>query len=88
MTLTRLAAALGLTLALTHSASAASCGKSAAGFEGWIGSFKSEAAAQGISQKTVNAALSGVSYDARVIRLDRNQKHFEQLFDRKHGWPR
>ena len=37
--------------------------------------------AQGISQRTVDAALSNVSYSNATIRLDRNQKVFKQSFE-------
>ena len=36
----------------------------------------------GISQKVVDSALSGVTYDAGVIKLDRNQKHFKLSFEK------
>jgi lytic murein transglycosylase len=77
----RIAAALAFTLLAAGHASAASCGSTAAGFDQWLSSFKKEAVASGVSQKTVNSALSGASYDTRVIRLDRNQKPFRQSFD-------
>lgn len=59
---------------------AASCGNSASGFGAWLASFKSEAVAQGISQRTVLSALKAVSYNKKVIRLDRTQKAFKQSF--------
>ena len=60
---------------------AAKCGSTAAGFETWLSAFKQDAARSGVPQKTVNSALSGVSYDTRVIRLDRNQRPFKQSFE-------
>ncbi|MEO0939538.1 MAG: lytic murein transglycosylase [Pseudomonadota bacterium] len=45
-------------------------------FAGWLDSFRSRAAAQGISRQTLNAAFRGVSYDADVVRRDRNQSEF------------
>lgn len=45
-------------------------------FPTWLAEFKQEAVAQGISPKTVEFALDGVSYDARVIRSDRDQRRF------------
>jgi lytic murein transglycosylase len=62
-------------------ASAASCGKTGAGFSTWLAAFQREAAAAGVSQKVLVSALSGVTYDASVIRLDRNQGHFKQSFE-------
>ena len=74
----RIAAAVvaGVTLA-SGAAHAAKCGSGAAGFQAWLQDFKAEAQAQGISSRTVHAALDGVSYDPRVIQLDRNQHSFK-----------
>jgi len=53
-----------------------------AGFQKWIVGFKRRAAAQGISQSTLNAAFRGVSYNASVIKKDRNQSEFtKQIWD-------
>ena len=60
--------------------SAASCGNDASGFRAWVESFKTDARAQKISQRTIDAALSGVSYATATIRLDRNQHVFKQSF--------
>ncbi|SHF17368.1 lytic murein transglycosylase [Kaistia soli DSM 19436] len=71
------------TLVLTAGAAganAATCSNNPADFPTWLESFKGEAIANGISPRVVQAALSGVTYDARVIKLDRNQKHFKQPF--------
>ncbi|WP_421725283.1 lytic murein transglycosylase [Bauldia sp.] len=59
---------------------AARCGNSGAGFNRWLADFKREAVRAGISQRVVNSALRGVTYDRSVIRLDRNQKHFRLSF--------
>ena len=55
---------------------AAQCGNTGAGFNTWLSAFKREAAAQGISRKVIAASLNGVTYNRKVIRLDRNQKSF------------
>lgn len=79
--------ALGLTAALAAPALAATCGNNAAGFPAWLDDFKAEARSQGISQGTIQAALGDVSYDKKVIGLDRNQKSFklslEQFMERR-----
>lgn len=62
-------------------AMAASCGSSGAGFDDWLSGFKQRAAAKGISARTINSALSGVSYDPKVIRLDRSQHSFKLSFE-------
>jgi len=59
-------------------AEAATCGKDPAQFGAWLQDFKAEAVSSGISRSVVDQALAGVTYDPRVIKLDRNQKHFAQ----------
>ncbi len=76
-----LAAAAMMLATATNGALAARCGNTGAGFPAWLQDFKRQAVAAGMSQKTVNAALNGVTYDAGVIKLDRNQKHFSQSFE-------
>ncbi|WP_227269080.1 lytic murein transglycosylase [Roseobacter weihaiensis] len=49
---------------------------SAAGFDRWVGEFRSRAERQGIRSATLDAAFRGVSFDADVIRRDRNQSEF------------
>lgn len=61
-------------------AHAASCGNGAAGFSSWVSGFRQQAAAGGISERTLNVALSGLSYDSKVIGLDRNQHSFKLSF--------
>lgn len=87
-------AAMIATLALaaaggSTSAVAASCGNTGAGFSQWLSAYKSHAQAAGISKSTIDRALSGVSYDSRVIRHDRSQKSFklsfEQFYKRRVG---
>ena len=69
-----------LALAPTGPAQAAKCGNNAAGFPAWLESFKREAVAAGISRATVESALGGMTYNKKVIRLDRNQKSFKLSF--------
>ncbi|MCQ8782290.1 lytic murein transglycosylase [Aurantimonas sp. CSK15Z-1] len=88
MTMTRIlarAALLAATL-LTGSlaalpAQAASCGNSASGFDAWLEDFKAQAQRAGISRSTINSALGNVSYDRKVISLDRNQHSFKLSLD-------
>lgn len=60
---------------------AAKCGNTASGFPGWIAQFKQEAAASGISKRTLDRAFSNVRYATMTISLDRNQKSFKLSFD-------
>ncbi|MFC0283037.1 lytic transglycosylase domain-containing protein [Camelimonas abortus] len=76
------AAIAGVSLALTAGAAvAAQCGNGPEGFDRWLGEFRREAAAAGIRPQVIDAALAGVSYDRRVIGLDRNQRHFKVSFE-------
>lgn len=68
--------ALGPSLAV-----AAPCGNGPAGFSNWLESFKKEAPRRKLRANTVNSALSGVTYNPTVIRLDRNQKSFKLSFE-------
>lgn len=61
-------------------AHAQDCGNSGAGFERWLEGFKREAVQQGVSPRTVRAALDGVTYDPRVVARDRRQTVFSQSF--------
>ena len=61
-------------------ANAASCGNGPGGFNAWVGAFKSRAAGQGISGGALSA-LNGISYDSKVIHLDRNQHSFKLSFE-------
>jgi lytic murein transglycosylase len=70
---------------LAGPALAASCGNDATGFNEWLETFRRDAAAQGISQRVISAALDGVSYDQNVIRRDRNQQVFRQSFEEFSG---
>ena len=64
-------------------ANAAQC--QAGTFETWLDGIKQEAAGQGISQRAIAAALTGVTYDANVIAHDRGQKVFKQSFEEFSG---
>ena len=50
------------------------------GFDSWLATFRQEAAAQGISAATLEAALTGITPIERVIELDRRQPEFLQTF--------
>ena len=77
--------ALAATLfcALSGTAPAAPC--DTGNFESWLETFKQEAVARGISQRTIAAAFTGVAYDQKVIGLDRNQRVFKQSFEQFSG---
>lgn len=68
--------------ALVGSSLAASCGSD---FDVWLTDFKREAANQGISQRTIGAALDGVADDPAVLSRDRGQRVFSQTFEQFSG---
>lgn len=70
-----------LCLGLGQAHAKANCGRDEAGFGAWLSAFKKEAAAQGISDKTLSSALGGVQYSDYVIGLDRSQRSFKLSFD-------
>lgn len=49
-------------------------------FDVWLQDFRKEAAAKGISQQTINAALTNISPSSRVIELDRKQPEGKKTF--------
>jgi len=49
-------------------------------FSGWLADYKRQAAASGVSQRTIRRALSGITLDRSVIRRDRRQGFFAQSF--------
>ncbi len=60
---------------------AQACGNGPEGFDRWIAAYKSRAQAQGISAGGIARGLQGVSYDRRVIGLDRGQRSFKLSFE-------
>ncbi|MGJ8543945.1 MAG: lytic murein transglycosylase [Sulfitobacter sp.] len=49
---------------------------SEADFQQWLAAFRPRALAAGIEPQVLEAALSGVTYDAAVVKRDRNQSEF------------
>ena len=77
-------ALLGLWLAcmIMPAAATAPCGGD---FDTWLEGLKTEAAAQGVSQRTIQAALGGVTLDPNVIARDHAQGVFRQTFEQFSG---
>lgn len=65
---------------VSATAQAQPCGNTGAGFGAWLQQFGAVARKRGISQSTINRAFAGVTYNKRVIRLDRSQRSFKQSF--------
>jgi lytic murein transglycosylase len=54
-------------------------------FDNWLETFKQQATAQGLSQRTIASALNGVTYDSAVIARDHTQSVFQQSFEQFSG---
>src|SRR6202453_2666361 len=61
---------------------AAPCGGD---FGAWLQGVKVDAAAAGISQRTLQSALAGVTYDPSIIARDHAQGVFRQSFEQFSG---
>lgn len=75
-------------LSLPAAAFAASCGKTANGFEQWKNEIRAEAINNGISAKTLDKVLPRLTYAKATIRADRGQKSFKltlEQFMQKRG---
>src|SRR5215475_16203809 len=73
-------AALAISASFGPQANAASCGSSAAGYEGWKQQFAGEARAKGISASTIQA-LMATNYAQATINADRGQRSFQLSLD-------
>jgi lytic murein transglycosylase len=62
-----------------QSASAAPCHTTGT-YDAWLAAFEREALAQGISQRTINAAAPSLTYDQKIVYIDRGQRVFSQTF--------
>ena len=60
-------------------ASAAPCHTSGS-YDAWLAAFEREALAQGISQRTISAAAPSLTYDQKIVYIDRGQRVFSQTF--------
>lgn len=79
--LVKAAATLAISLVTATSLSAASCGNSAGGYEGWKREFAAEAQSAGVGQRGIDA-LMRASYSTSTIAADRNQKGVKYSLDR------
>jgi membrane-bound lytic murein transglycosylase B len=74
--LNKVAAVVALVLAWTGGrASAAQCGRSAAGFDAWKQEFAREAKAKGVGERAISA-LMATHYNYATIRADRGMRSF------------
>jgi lytic murein transglycosylase len=73
---------LWLGIAAPAVAASAPCGGD---FGAWLDGFRQEAAAQSVSQRTIQTALAGVTYDPTIIARDHAQGVFRQSFEQFSG---
>jgi lytic murein transglycosylase len=65
--------------AAAPSSAAAPC-RTTGTYDAWLAAFEREALAQGISQRTVAAAAPSLTYDQKIVYIDRGQRVFTQTF--------
>jgi len=71
----------GLALVLSaHSALAAAPCRTGGPYEKWLADFEREAMAQGVSQRTIATAAPFLTYDQKIVYIDRGQRVFTQTF--------
>jgi lytic murein transglycosylase len=73
---------LWLVSMIVPAAATAPCGGD---FDTWLKGLKEEAAAQGVSQQTIQSALGDVTYDPNIIARDHAQGVFRQSFEQFSG---
>ena len=64
---------------LAGAAQAAPC-RSGGPYDKWLADFEREAMAQGISQQTIATTAPYLTYDQRIVNIDRGQRVFTQTF--------
>ena len=65
--------------AASSAASAAPC-HTTGSYDAWLAAFEREALAQGISQRAIAAAAPHLTYDQKIVYIDRGQRVFTQTF--------
>ena len=75
-----LAAALLIGVGLSAAAAQTAPCRTSGSYESWLAAFEREAAAKGISQRAIAAAAPALTYDQRIVNIDRGQRVFTQTF--------
>jgi lytic murein transglycosylase len=70
---------LALAVSLAGAAIAAPC-RTGGAYDKWLAELEREAIAQGVSQATIAAAAPYLTYDQRIVNIDRGQRVFTQTF--------
>lgn len=73
------AAAVVVGVALSPASARLAC-RNTGSFERWLVEFRKEAAASGVSARTIDVALGGMTLDSGIIARDRRQSFFSQSF--------
>jgi lytic murein transglycosylase len=66
-------------IVLAGAAQAAPC-RNGGPYDKWLADFEREAMAQGVSQRTIATAAPYLTYDQRIVNIDRGQRVFTQTF--------
>jgi lytic murein transglycosylase len=74
------AAAPAAKTAPTPSTSSAAPCHTTGSYDAWLAAFEREAVAQGISQATIAAVAPSLTYDQKIVYIDRGQRVFTQTF--------
>jgi len=67
------------TVVLAGGVRAAPC-RTGGPYDKWLADFEREATAQGVSQQTIATAAPYLTYDQRIVNIDRGQRVFTQTF--------
>jgi lytic murein transglycosylase len=67
-------------LLASNTANAAAACRTSGSYGAWLAAFEHEAIAAGISQGTIAAAAPYLTYDQRIVDIDRGQRVFTQTF--------
>ena len=74
------AALLSASLLAAGTAHAAAPCRTSGTYDAWLAAFEREAMAQGISQRTIAAAAPSLTYEQKIVYIDRGQRVFTQTF--------
>ena len=66
-------------LACRAAHAAAPC-RTSGSYDAWLAAFEREALSLGISQRAISAAAPSLTYDQRIVNIDRGQRVFTQTF--------
>jgi lytic murein transglycosylase len=76
----RLALSAAIVLVVASNALAQAPCRTSGSFEQWLAQFEQQASAQGISRNAIAQATPYLTYDPRIINIDRGQRVFAQSF--------